>query len=1295
MPYRRTFPFSRPLQLLFAIFAAILASAPPGSARNLDFANLPADWKLNDLQLETVNLFGNKSAGRIQTINQLGNGLIWVGSQQGLFRYDGRRVRSFVRDPHDPASLPNDSIRTLHVDLQDRLWIGTEQGLALYEPIREQFVRYLQAQQTGDLPIETQVNGIVHSSDGTVYAANEAGRIFKFDENLRDFVPITEKRFGPVKSLSADPAGRLWIGSANALYSLDPATSQVQAFEEAIATEDGVSINYVTSIYYLDDSEVWIGTTIKGLLALDTIDGTYQGFQYSNQPEAYVNEVCGDKAGRIWTVSNAGLSIIDRETRKAIATPSRDGANINAPPSGINTLFVDHQGTIWVGSNYDGVSKSTSYKRFETIDLHQRNPDVRPFAPAAAFLEDRKGNLWVGHPKSGLAMYPRNGDDVLKVTHDPSDPSSLSDQPILCLYEDSRAWIWIGTYRGGLYRYIPESAELTAFHHDPNDPSSIGGHDIRDITEDKDGTLWISTHGSGVAHYDPQSGTFTNYTLSNRHETGFYLHNNWINTLLIDSQQQTWLAARNGLVRLSKDRSSHTLFTADEIVPGSLTSSQVTDLFEDSKGRLWVATRDGLHLFLSESDSFKNYSLSDGLPDRSISSIIEDDRGFLWLGTLGGLARFDPRTETTRSYDTTDGLVSDDFFETSVSKGIGGVLYFGQNKGLTRFDPNEIVEDTETPNVFITGLRIFGDPLEVSDDGPLTRSLLKTSKVNLRFDQNALVFEFVAIDFKNPAKNLYKYKLEGFDRDWTQASARAEAVYTNIPPGKYVFRVQAANIDGYWNTQGDSLAIEITPPFWGTMAFRIALALFIIIVPVALFVWRINSIRNEARRLELAVAERTKDLKQANIWLEEANAKTQSHGELLEQTVRERTRELEIAKQKAEHSDRLKSAFLANMSHEIRTPMNAIIGFLHMLESADLDPEERKRFHEIINQSSQSLMSLIDDILDLSAIEAGEAEIAPVVCNIDEICEELGALFRESLLAQKKGKVSFKVERNIPEPILSDPPLTTVTDPLRLKQVLWNLLSNALKFTEEGEIRLGITVRESATPGQMEIEYSVKDSGIGIPKEEHQRIFNRFHKLDEDGKKLYRGTGLGLTITHTLTTLMHGTITLQSEPNVGTEFFVTFPFIREIENAPSKAGRAIPAPNFLEADLSGYNLLVIEDEAPNFEYISRVLKKTGIKIEWVDRGGAAVERFQSQSFDLVLLDLKLPEVDGYEVAAQIRALSPDIPIVVQSAYAMREDILKSQKAGANEHLSKPFSPKELMNALTKYLLASDPKRSGN
>lgn len=1271
--------------LLIVILIATLRTESLATA-SLALERLPESTQLRDIRFEEIELFPHHTAGRIQAITQCRKGFIWIGSRQGLFRYDGKRVLSFIHDPLDPASIPDDSVTKLHIDQSGRLWVGTQRGIALYNPTKERFKRFLHSNGNGDRSSAYQVNGIGHTRSGQLFVANEAGQLFAFDEIKQRFTQFTDHFFGVVKSMVVDPQDRLWIGSDDHVFRFTPSNRESVRFSDSIQSEDGVSTNYVNSICYVSDQEVWLGTSLKGLLALNGISKSAEPLPFSSQPEGYVNQVDLDAQGRIWSANNAGLTIFDRESRRIVLSAEYDSGRLNSSRSGINTLFVDQQGTIWTGSNYDGIAKSKSTKKFETIALHERNPKIKPFTPAGAFLEDKAGNLWVGHPKSGLAMYPKNGDDATLLEHDPSNPKSLPDQPILCFLEDANSVVWIGTYRGGLYSYTPSTREIKSYHNDPNDPYSIAGHDIRSIVESAEGELWIATHGNGVSRFDAERSRFTNYSASRRDETGIYISSDWINDVLIDSSGNLWLSARNGVTRVDIGKKSHVHFTADSTNKNPLSSSQTTHLSEDSLGRIWIATLDGLNVFFPETESFKSFSVEHGLPDRKISSSVEDRDGAIWVGTYGGLARLDPQTEAAYSFDATDGLPGDDFFETSVSKAANGMLYFGLSKGLIRFDPRSITLDTEIPPVFITGIRSLGQPLQILEEGPLKKSLLHTSKLNLDYRQNSLVFEFAAIDYKNPTRNSYRHKLEGFDEDWIHAGNRAEAFYTNLPAGKFIFRVQGSNADGFWNDSGDTLALEITPPIWKTFTVRLFAVLFIILVPAALFISRINAARNEARRLEVAVSERTKDLKLANTLLENVNAQTQSHGELLERTVKERTQELEIAKEAAERSDKLKSAFLANMSHEIRTPMNAIIGFLHMLERTDLGEEERKQFHEIIGQSSKSLMSLIDDILDLSAIEAGEAEISLQDSNIDEICNELGALFRETISAQKKGAVAFHFERILPQQHTNMDRIVMSIDPLRLKQILWNLLSNSLKFTDKGEIRLTVSVHEKDVGGHPTIEFSVKDTGIGIPKEEHQRIFNRFHKLDDIGKKLYRGTGLGLTITSTLTELMGGTITLESEPNRGTQFFVTFPFKT---NSPiSELEPKEPDSLLQETDFSDAKILLVEDQKPNYEYIERVLRNTGVTLDWVVNGDEAISRFKSQSHDLILLDLKLPGMNGYDVARTLRNLSREVPIIVQSAFAMREDRARSKEAGANEHLSKPFSPRQLIELLTKHLQLS-------
>lgn len=1277
---------------LYAVGLLLLLNLPAPAAEDQALENLTGERNLSSLPFRKIAPFSQAAVGRIHVITQGPEGFMWIGTQQGLFRYDGRRIKKFQHEKGNPNSLADDTVWSLHLDLDHRLWVGTRHGISLYQPEFESFQNFL-SPATSDLPLGYhRVNAILNCGQNAIYASSETGYVFRFDETEQTFNPLNHENLGLIKSMATGTEGTLWVGTENAIHSLDTTTGIATAYTKGFSSPDGITNNYVTSISQTGENELWLGTTNRGVLRFHTNGDVSQPAPLQQTNDEFVNQVTADATGRIWIASNGGIRIYDPATNTLVKHSPQSLDSPNIPPSGINTMWADHQGNLWVGSNYDGLAVSIRFKPFQSLALHKTRPELPPHSPTTGFLEDKDGNLWVGHKSEGITLYPENGDTPRIFRPDQSDPHAISDKPILRIFQDSRERIWIGTYRDGLYLYRPETQDFSRILHDPNDPYSISGHDIRDIAEDSSGNLWFALHETGISRLDPATNRFTHYRKSEADEYGVQIKNDWINALLVDSQDRLWIGSPVGLTRIAADRKSAKHYKSEPSQLHTLSNPLVYDIYEDSAGRIWIATADGLNRYNPETESFSHYGTEVGFPHKSISSLVEDRSGFIWAGTLDGLAKFDPVNHTATSYRTSDGLVGNDFFENAAISTQDGTLYFGQSRGLTYFDPSKIEDNTTPPNVFITGIRLFNVPLTISSRDPqspsLDKSLLSTSVLEFKHTQNAITFEYIAIDYLDPNQNHYAYMLEGQDSDWTHTQSQSEATYTNLRPGNYTFKVKATNSDGFWNETGDSIHILIQPPIWGTLWFRLLAAVAIISLPVLFYLARVSSIKREARRLERAVDQRTKDLRQANDQLNRANRQILQHGEELERTVKLRTKELQIAKSKAEHSDRLKSAFLANMSHEIRTPMNAIVGFLHILESKEISDEERSQYGSIIRKSTESLMRLIDDILDLSKIEAGQAEISPKPTNVEAICEELGALFRETLSSQKKGEVAYRHFAEIPEEFESVSALSFYIDPHRLKQILWNLLSNALKFTDAGEVALGYKIYRCTDNNESyQIKFTVRDTGIGIPKDQHKNVFNRFHKLNADQKKLHRGTGLGLAITLTLTELMGGKIELESEPQQGTTFYVTFPFDPVMKNSANlpASPRNDTSPPLLETDFSGCKILLVEDEQPNHDYINRALSKTGASVQWARSGREALELYRKGSFDLVLLDLKIPEIDGYEVARKIREQDQQIPIIAQSAYAMSSDHRRSIEAGANEHLVKPFRPQQLIETLERHL----------
>jgi PAS domain S-box-containing protein len=381
---------------------------------------------------------------------------------------------------------------------------------------------------------------------------------------------------------------------------------------------------------------------------------------------------------------------------------------------------------------------------------------------------------------------------------------------------------------------------------------------------------------------------------------------------------------------------------------------------------------------------------------------------------------------------------------------------------------------------------------------------------------------------------------------------------------------------------------------------------------------------------------------------------------------------LKIAKEKAEESDRLKSSFLSNMSHEIRTPMNAIIGFAELLSQNNLDDKDRKEFISHINQGSETLLNLIDDIIDISKIEAGQIRLNNVAFRLSSVFSELHTLFSKNLKRQNRENLTFKIDHNG-----FDPEINIISDAFRLRQILINLISNAFKFTEKGEVRFGIKNVDKDY-----IRFYVKDTGIGILKEKQQLIFDRFRQGFDSKTKFYGGTGLGLAISKHLVELLGGEIFVNSEPENGSEFIFSIKYTKTTEVVKPKEKQVI---NILH-DWKNKTILVAEDEMSNYLLINEILKDTAVNLIWAKDGREVVNLFkENQEVDLILMDIQMPVINGYLATKEIKEIRKDVPVIAQTAYAMAGEREKSMKAGCDDYLSKPIKPRDLISAIARFL----------
>jgi signal transduction histidine kinase/DNA-binding NarL/FixJ family response regulator len=668
-------------------------------------------------------------------------------------------------------------------------------------------------------------------------------------------------------------------------------------------------------------------------------------------------------------------------------------------------------------------------------------------------------------------------------------------------------------------------------------------------------------------------------------------------------------------------------------------------VFEDASGMLWMGTAAGFDKFDRKTQTFQRYTQDTGYPISMIASINQDADGNLWMGSMGGdgLIKFDPKTEVMRVYKESDGLQGNVFYPLNGIRDRDGLMWFGGSNGLNAFDPQAIQDNDYIPPVVLTALKQGGEPLQSG------KSPERVREITLDWQHNFFEFEYAALNFTQASKNQYKYKLEGFDKDWFFAGTRRFGRYSGLPSGHYTLRILGSNNDGIWNEAGVALHVRVVPPFWQTWWFRGGLSLLVLGLVVGGVSWRIRSSAAQRRRLERLVDERTKALAESNI-------------------------QLTLAKEQAEAANRAKSEFLSKMSHELRTPLNSILGYAQILQRDSGVTTHQADGLQIMYQSGTHLLTLINDILDLAKIEAGKLELAPTPFHLSNFLRSIAGIIR--MRADEKG-LTFGYEPVMPLPA------AVQADERRLRQVLLNLLGNAVKFTDRGQVTLSVRAldefpAEAGTP-HVKLRFEVADTGPGIAPDQIERIFQPFEQAGEQAHRA-EGTGLGLAISRQLVEAMGGQLSVASQVGVGSTFGVEL----TLPVASVDTGRGVPP----EQRIVGYagprrKVLITDDKEYNRLVLVNLLEPLGFEVVTAADGREMVDKAQQIRPDLILTDLIMPVMTGFEAVQAIRQI-PElqaVQIVAVSASVFDIDQKSSKLAGCDGFLPKPINAAHLFDLI--------------
>lgn len=1234
----RTITFKLIVLFLFVFTQCSLAQFQP--------RNLTKHWSIKE----------GLSQGVVNSITQDNQTMMWFATEDGLNRFDGYSFKVFQYDPDDKNSIADNFIQRIFKDSQGTLWVSSRKGLLKFDPFQETFSLFQHDFKDKNKYAFNDVSFIAEGSADNLWISWYGSGFASFNKERKSFVPYTPENLSGLTSektvaMLEDKFGLLWVATQDGGVNVFQVSRGV-VVKKMNDLSGGLNLPLMNVHCFAEDKfgNIWIGTS-KGLAVYKRQENKFLVFNHKQHPVSGLNifSLFTDSNDNLWIGSQGeGLYQLDlrqfntRSLDDFIFVSFKNLNDYDISKRTVQSIYEDKDKNIWIGTFGEGIYFISSVKEnFVRVQKPVYKNNAVSYVSYYGMCHDHEGNLWLGTDGNGIYKSDLYGNTIAHFTKETSE--SLKDNAILSALRDGKGRLWFGSYSQGLFLYNPATNGFVNYQY-KNSQTKAGGNDVRVIFEDSKRNIWIGTNRGGLCLLDEEGKFYSNPL----HFTDALMHGD-VRSITEDNQGNIWIGFYgDGVYSYSLPTGKFKRHFNGTNAPEQLKSDVVFAVKADRKGSIWIGTRGGgLCAFDPGKNKFKRYTDKDGLANSTINAILIDNNQNVWASTNAGISKYDVNSNQFLNYDVFDGLQEGQFTPGSaLYNELGGFMCMGGTLGLNIFYPDQINDSLKKPEVRLTGLSLFNKPIRVNDstDGRpvLTQVISRTEHINLRNDQNVLTFEFVGLNYSYPEKNIYAYKLEGFDEDWNFVGNQRTATYRYLQPGEYIFKVKASNVENAWSDEYASVSIKINPPFWKT--------------PFAYVVYFLTS-----GGIAFVIFSFRK--KQMNL-----------------------RRRLKIAKSQRKHERQLvqqKLTFFTEISHEFKTPLTLMIGPLEemLAKDADITPEGQKL--RMVYRNAHKLLNLINKLLDYRKIESGNVLLKVREDNVVAFVEEVYISFKD--LANHKN-IKFHIHAE-------QPVIMLWFDKEKLEMVLNNILSNSFKYIGKGDeidIHVGKQISERYPNGRAIIK--IRDNGLGIPKRHLGNVFDWFYKGDSSGTM---NSGIGLSLAKKLVHLHKGEIFVESVEGNGSVFSIKIPLGKDhfkanemvVETAADQALSEVSAStikeNMLLTEAEEYashkkgfkSLLLIEDDDEIRLFLKQYFEKQ-YRILESSNGKEGLEVAMNDHPDLIISDIMMPEMDGIDFCKAIKnnIRTSHIPVILLTAKTSLTHHKEGIETGADAYITKPFSP---------------------